>query len=107
MTPKTEEQLRQQYQRLLPALDERGRREWAGSEAMALGRGGIMAVHRASGLARNTLRRGIEELLARERGHRDDRDPASPGAPRRLRHRGGGRPKKTDQDPALGARSRR
>ena len=101
MTPKTEEQLRQQYQRLLPALDERGRREWAGSEAMALGRGGIMAVHRASGLSRNTIRRGVQELLARERGHTDERDPSAPGEPRRLRHPGGGRKKLTDREPQL------
>ena len=60
-----------------------------------------MAVHRASGLARNTIRRGIEELLARERGHTDGRDPSVPGEPRRLRHPGGGRKKKIDQVPEL------
>ena len=97
MAPKTEQALRQQYQRLLPELDERARREWAASEAMALGRGGLMAVHRATGLARNTIRRGVRELTARESA-----EPApAPVSARRVRQPGGGRPKKTDQDPAL------
>ena len=60
-----------------------------------------MAVHRASGIARNTIRRGMQELLARERGHTDERDPSTPGEPRRLRHPGGGRKKLTDQVPDL------
>ena len=59
---KTEQQLRQQYHQLLPSLDERGRREWAASEAMTLGYGGIALVHRASGLSRTTITRGIGEL---------------------------------------------
>jgi Rhodopirellula transposase DDE domain len=43
-------------------LDERGRRRWAASEAMALGRGGIVTVSMATGLSDRTIRTGIKEL---------------------------------------------
>ena len=48
---KTEAQIRRQYEQLRDSLDERARREWAGSEAIALGHGGIIKVHRAMGMA--------------------------------------------------------
>ena len=44
---KTEEQIREQYRLIRGSLDERGRCEWASSEAMSLGYGGIALVHRA------------------------------------------------------------
>lgn len=96
---KSEQHLRQQYQRLLPALDERGRREWAASEAMALGRGGIALVHRASGLSRTTITRAIGEINEREASGEEPLTSSS--SPRRVRRPGGGRPKKTDEDPEL------
>jgi len=99
---KNEQSLRQQCQRLLPTLDEHGRREWAASEAMALGRGGIVLVHRASGLSRTTITRGIREIQEREAS--SDADPLTPrtsDTPRRVRRPGGGRPRKTDEDPEL------
>lgn len=43
-------------------LDERQRRVWAAAEARSHGRGGIAAVARASGIAENTVRRGLWEL---------------------------------------------
>jgi len=49
---KTEEQIREQYRLIRGSLDERGRREWAASEAMSLGRGGIARVHRGTGIVR-------------------------------------------------------
>ncbi len=42
---------------MLPVLDERGRRRWAGVEASAIGRGGISRVAEATGLSRATVRR--------------------------------------------------
>jgi hypothetical protein len=64
--------------RLLRAtMDERARRLWAGTEAEAMGRGGIAAVARATGLAistvtlgRNEVRRGpsAENLVKSRRG---------------------------------------
>jgi len=92
---KTQEQIAQQFNQIRASLDERGRREWAASEAMALGYGGIALVHRATGIVPSTIGTGIKEL--RERlAH-----PAAPEVPRRVRRPGGGRPKKTDEDPTL------
>lgn len=50
-----------------PYLDERQRRLWLGAEAVALGRGGVAAVARATGAAEPTVRRGRDEI-GRERG---------------------------------------
>jgi len=45
-------------------MDERVRRLWAGAEAEAMGRGGIAAVARATGLAISTVTLGRNELRA-------------------------------------------
>jgi hypothetical protein len=45
-----------------PLLDERQRRLTAAAGARALGRGGIVAVMRQTGMSRNTVKRGIREL---------------------------------------------
>ena len=50
------------FNALVGDLDERGRRRWAATEAMALGYGGITAVSLATGLSDRTIRNGIEEL---------------------------------------------
>ena len=47
---------------VLTKLNERGTRRWAVAEAMAIGRGGISAVSKATGLSRVTIRKGIVEL---------------------------------------------
>lgn len=88
----SEATLRQKWNQVRGALDERGRREWAAAEAMAIGYGGLIRVHRATGLARSTIRKGIKELEAQ-----------SPVAeePRRIRRPGGGRRKKIEEDPTL------
>lgn len=92
---KTEEQIREQYRLIRGSLDERGRREWAASEAMALGYGGIALVHRGTGIVPSTIGKGINELRRRhaEEAHPEER--------RRVRRPGGGRPCKTAQDPEL------
>jgi|SRR3984893_13378200 hypothetical protein len=56
------ERVRTQFQRIEPFLDERGRRLYAANEA--LGRGGVMAVAAATGIARSTINRGMCELRA-------------------------------------------
>ena len=57
----------ERFRALAPELSERGRRIWAASEARAIGRGGIAAVARASGIAPNTISKGIREIEADER----------------------------------------
>lgn len=86
------ETLRQKYRLLKPELDERGRRLWAASEALALGRGGLKAVVEATGLGDNTLRRGCRELQI-------SREVAATG--RRIRRPGGGRKPLTTRDREL------
>ena len=51
--------IKARFEALAPLLDERGRRLFAASEARAAGRGGVMAVSRATGIARSTIDRGL------------------------------------------------
>jgi transposase len=62
LDPNIVESIRLKYLALLDDLDERGRRRWAATEAMALGRGGIVAVATATGLSDRTVKNGIQEL---------------------------------------------
>ena len=84
-----EENIRRQYEMLRPALDERARRLFAASHVQILGRGGIAAVARATGIAPSTIGRGLKEL---------DQGVA---ADQRLRRPGGGRKRLADTDPSL------
>jgi Rhodopirellula transposase DDE domain len=84
------EWIRQKYANIAQDLDERGRRRWAASEALSLGRGGISAVAVATGISDRTIRNGIREL--------NDPNPLPPTRRRRL---GGGRKSRTDEQPGL------
>lgn len=92
---KTEAEIREQFFRLRDSLDERGRREWAASEAMALGYGGITTVYEATGIVPSTIGKGIRELRTREQSGDEPEDE------RRVRARGGGRKKKEAVQPEL------
>ena len=85
--------IRRKYQALRPFLDERARRVWAVTEAAALGRGGIVWVAQATGLARSTLYEGKRDLQEQTAG--------TPAAPRRVRRPGGGDKPRTAKDPTL------
>ena len=85
--------LKEKYELMCPELDERGRRLWAASEALAVGRGGIATVAQATGLAESTIRRGQRELLRSV--------AAAVPSPRRVRRRGGGRKDRRAEDPTL------
>jgi len=73
--------IRMKYEALAAVLDERVRRRWAATEALALGHGGITAVSHATGLAHNTIAVGIAELRAPRQG--DDGRVRRPGAGRK------------------------
>ena len=73
-----------------PLLDERQRRLTAAAGARALGRGGIAAVMRQTGMSRNTVKRGIREL---EEGVELEAG--------RVRGAGAGRKRAIEQDPGL------
>lgn len=80
------------FNALNTTFDEKSRRLWAGAEALAIGRGGISAVHLATGIARNTICQGIKEL----------QDPDHLRiASERTRSPGGGRKKTVEIDPDL------
>lgn len=85
-----ETQIREKYMRLRPVLTERSRRIWAATEAQALGRGGVSAVSRATGIHRNTIMKGLRELESPE---------TLP--PERVRRPGGGRKRSSIIDPSL------
>ena len=82
--------IRQRYLLLQGTLTERSRRQWAAAEATAIGRGGVAAVERATGLAYRTIARGVREL-----GSPSEVEPG------RVRRPGGGRKRATILDPAL------
>ena len=75
-------------------MDERMRRQWAATEAQSFGRGGVSAVSSATGMSRNTIRKGLAELAVRKK------HPRAPVAAR-LRKEGGGRKRLTETDPGL------
>jgi len=56
-----EKSVRQKWRLLKATMDERARRLWAGTEAGAIGYGGVAAVARATGMAISTVRKGRDE----------------------------------------------
>jgi transposase len=88
------ERIRRKFQSLEFVLDERSRRQWAAAEAKELGYGGVSAVARATGFARDTIQLGLRELEYR-RLHPEELTPE------RLRKPGGGRKQLVATDPAL------
>ena len=82
--------LQEKFAAVWPLLDERTRRLMAASEAMAWGYGGVSVVHRACGLSRQAIARGIAEI--------QEGSSAEGG---RIRRVGGGRKALTTTDPRL------
>jgi transposase len=80
----------ERFRALAGEFDERRRRLWAAAEARSAGRGGIAAVARATGIAEDTIRKGIREL---------DSGQTLEGG--RVRRPGGGRKRLTDKDGTL------
>ncbi len=81
--------IRRRFETLSPHLDERQRRLFATSEALAAGWGGIAVVSGITGIARSTIGRGRKEIAA---------GAASAG---RVRRPGGGRKALEEADPGL------
>ncbi|WP_298278398.1 ISAzo13 family transposase [Ferroplasma sp.] len=90
---KREEELVQKiaakYKNLTGTFNERTRRLWAGSESMAIGYGGIAIVSEATGLARDTIIKGMNEI-------KNGRELKN-----RVRGHGGGRKKEVDKEPGI------
>ena len=82
--------LKQKFHAIWPLLDERTRRVMAANEAISLGFGGITEVHRACGLSRKAIAKGIAEIqegIMPPTGH--------------IRRSGAGRKTITESDPRL------
>lgn len=82
--------IKQRFKILEPFLDERLRRLYTASEAIALGYGGISVVSRETGVSRRAIALGKEEL----------KHPPPKGE-RRIREKGGGRKRTIDKEPNL------
>src|SRR5215510_3106858 len=81
---------RKRYREMAVVLNEQSRRRFVALEARALGRGGVSLMARISGLALSTIYHGLSDI---------GRDVSAP--PGRIRKTGGGRKKKTVEDPTL------
>jgi transposase len=95
MPPLIIDALSKKFNLLKSELDERSRRIWAATEALAVGHGGIKAVSKATGIAESTIRIGKKEL---EQGNSRK---LSEETPRRIRQKGGGRKPLTEFNDSL------
>ena len=83
--------IRHRYETLAGVVDERMRRLMVAAEALAIGRGGQVAVSRATGVSRTTIQQGVREV---ER-------PELRAGKGRIRRPGGGRKRTVVTDPTL------
>lgn len=90
-----EQSIGRKYDILKTTMNERQRRLWAATEAREMGYGGISIVHRATGLAMDTIRQGEYDL------HDVESSPRPQGTSDRIRRPGGGRKSLTEKDPTL------
>jgi Rhodopirellula transposase DDE domain len=81
---------RKRYRKMAPVLNEQSLRRFVALEAQALGHGGVSLMARISGLARSTIYHGLSDIR--------DKVSAPPG---RVRKPGGGRKRKSSEDPTL------
>ena len=87
--------IRKRFERMRGTLNERARRLFVATEALALGWGGVAAVARATGVAPSTI--GLGKLEVR----RLEESGAVSLPTTRSRRPGGGRKKSADKDPTL------
>ena len=89
--------IRKKYDVIQAHLNERGRRLWAGSEAISFGQGGIRAVAEALAMSQKTVIQGRREL--------EGKSPGKPGegvlTGGRQRRAGGGRKPAVERQPGL------
>jgi transposase len=82
--------IQKKYQVMSPLLTERSKRVWCAVEARQIGWGGVSIIHKATGVSRPTIHRGIDELA----------EPTDL-SPLQSRCAGGGRKSLTDHCPDL------
>jgi hypothetical protein len=87
-------QIKSRYRSLAPLMDERMRRQWAGTEAQTYGWGGLSALSSATEMSCNTIQKGLAELAVRKKNRKAVVDSC-------LGRKGGGRIRLTESDPGL------
>ena len=87
--------VKERFERMQGSLNERARRLFAATEALAIGWGGVALVARATGIAPSTIGAGKAEV------RRLEESGAPPLPLNRSRRAGGGRKKLVDKDPTL------
>ena len=81
--------IRKKFKGINHSLNEKSRRLWCATEALAIKKGGVSIVHVATGMSRSTIYAGIQELEGSNRGRkRKRRRRKQPGG--RIRKQGGG-----------------
>lgn len=80
------------YEQIKSVLNERSRRIWAASEAMAIGHGGISMVMKATRLSRNAIKHGMSDLEGESSAYESNNQ---------VRRKGAGRKKLEDLDGRL------
>jgi len=93
------EEIRTKFEALIPYMDERLRRLWAGTEAVTLGNVGIKTVAFATGLSTKTIIRGIRELQGTL--SQKTQEIISSSTTKKIRKPGGGRKNLSAIDPTL------
>lgn len=89
-------EVRVKYEALAPVLDERQQRLWLAAEAQGLGRGGIAAVTKATGIRGKRIWNGMRDLAELQK-----RAPDCPVRQQRVRRPGAGRKMLGVVDPTL------
>ena len=92
ITAEQKKMVKQKFVALKDLLDEHALRQWAATEAKALGRGGITAVAEATGIGRSTVWIGV---------HEDGSESRAIGRAGRVRREGAGRKSLVETDPTL------
>ncbi len=91
---KTISAISEEFNDISYALDERRKRLWCAAKARAYnrinGKGGVMLVHKATKISRPTIYEGLKELESDQKL-----------AQKRIRKKGGGRKKITEQNPKI------
>ena len=93
--------VKNKFEVLRPFMNERLRRLWAGTEANAIGRGGITLVSRATGLSRACIRTGIHEIRQLENLSSSGNSESTDVQSNVIRQPGAGRKLVEDKDPSI------
>ncbi len=88
----TKNEIRKKYQRIKHSLDEKSRRLWCATEALAIGKKGVAIVHAATQISRPTIYSGIKDIQQKRRQKKSKN---------RIRKRGGGAKLVADKMPGI------